>query len=57
MGEYTGDLAFLNYSERWGNKKSGCAIIEAISGECLLNSGPTGPMTKGNSNPETLDLD
>ena len=57
MGDYSGDLEFLNYSERWGNSKSGCGILESISGECILNDGPTGPMMKGNSNPGTLNLD
>jgi hypothetical protein len=31
---------------RWGNKKSGCAVLESLSGECRLNDGPTGPAQK-----------
>ena len=31
---------------RWGNVKEGC-FGEVISGECRLNNGPTGPISKG----------
>ena len=31
---------------RWGNTKEGCGA-EVVSGECRLNNGPTGPISKG----------
>jgi len=41
---------------RWGNKKDGCGIIEALSGECRLNDGPAGPNDKGFvTNPNTCE--
>ncbi len=31
---------------RWGNTKEGCGA-EVVSGECRLNNGPSGPISKG----------
>jgi len=57
LGTYSGNLAWLNRTSRWGNPKSGCGIIESVSGECVLNDGPTGVMDKSASNPANLTLD
>jgi hypothetical protein len=43
---------WLNFPSdfRWGNERDGCGgfnIFKQVSGECRLNSGPTGPTTKG----------
>jgi len=43
---YSGEFKFLEFSGRWGNKKRGCGIAEKVSGECQLESGPTGPAYK-----------
>lgn len=43
---FTGKYKWLNYLGRWGDRKRGCAVLEKISGECRLNSGPTGPNNK-----------
>ncbi|WP_181361910.1 Vps62-related protein [Streptomyces sp. MA5143a] len=56
-GSYTGDLSWLNYTGRWGNPKSGCAVVEAVSGECMLNAGPEGPNLKEVFGPRTQPLD
>ncbi|WP_431419222.1 Vps62-related protein [Actinokineospora sp.] len=50
-GTYTGPLAWLNITSRWGNPKSGCAISEPVSGQCVLNDGPEGPMLRDYSQP------
>jgi len=50
-GSYAGSLAWLNITSRWGNPKSGCEISEPITGECVLNDGPTGPAQKGYAQP------
>ncbi|MGQ0839988.1 Vps62-related protein [Actinokineospora sp.] len=50
-GTYSGSLSWLNITSRWGNPKSGCGISEPISGECVLNDGPVGPMLKGYAQP------
>ncbi|XP_066291649.1 uncharacterized protein [Branchiostoma lanceolatum] len=39
-GGYTGPSSWLNFKGRWGNKKDGCTV-EKLSGECILNDGPT----------------
>ncbi len=57
VGEYQGDEAWLNFTGRWGNEKSGCGIAETVSGECVLNSGPSGPMSKNASDPNYQGLD
>lgn len=36
-------LGFLRFQGRWGNKKRDCGIYETVSGECVLNDGPSGP--------------
>ena len=56
-GAYGGSLSWLNSTSRWGNPKSGCGFSEQVSGECVLNDGPTGIMDKSASNPENLTLD
>ncbi|NVJ27209.1 Vps62-related protein [Myxococcus sp. AM011] len=56
-GTFTGSLSWLNRTERWGNPKSGCEVSEPIAGECILNDGPTGPMSKSASQPDFLPLD
>lgn len=56
-GTYTGDLAFFNIKERWGNPKDGCDnIISEKSGECIRNDGPTAPTYKDISDPNVLEL-
>lgn len=44
---YTGKDAWMNFKGSWGNPKQGCDIYERLSGECQLNGGPSGPVTKG----------
>ena len=44
---YSGEFKFMEFDGRWGNREQGCGIIEFISGECMLNNGPTGPAHKG----------
>lgn len=56
-GTYSGSLSWLNLTSRWGNPKSGCDFSESVSGECVLNDGPTGIMAKSASNPANLGLD
>ncbi|PTL80356.1 hypothetical protein DAT35_30135 [Vitiosangium sp. GDMCC 1.1324] len=56
-GTYGGSLSWLNSTSRWGNPKSGCGFSEQVSGECVLNDGPTGIMDKSASNPENLTLE
>lgn len=56
-GSYTGEWAWLNYTGRWGNPKSGCHIVESISGECVLNDGPTGLPTRSVHDPGMQSLD
>ncbi|ATB36468.1 hypothetical protein CYFUS_001883 [Cystobacter fuscus] len=56
-GTYDGSLSWLNLTSRWGNPKSGCGIVEQVSGECVLNDGPTGIMDKSASNPANPGLD
>lgn len=55
IGEYA--LDWLNFDGRWGNAKDGCEIVEAISGECMLNGGPSGPMMKNAADPDHGELD
>jgi hypothetical protein len=50
-GQYPAEFSFMNFSGRWGNPKDGCGIVEKISGECILNDGPTGPAYKSAVNP------
>jgi hypothetical protein len=57
QGTFAGNLEWLNLTSRWGNPKSGCSISEPISGECVLNDGPTGPMDKSSSQPDFFPLD
>lgn len=54
---YTGDLSLLNCTGRWGNPKSGCAVVEAVSGERLLNAGPEDPNLKEVFGPQMQPLD
>jgi hypothetical protein len=42
---YQGEFSFVGFKGFWGNEKRGC-LVEWISGECVLNSGPTGPIQK-----------
>jgi hypothetical protein len=42
-GQYRGQFTFLNFKGRWGNRKRGCGLVEKVSGECMLNNGPSGP--------------
>jgi hypothetical protein len=56
MGTYTGDLAWLNITSDWGNRSSGCGVVESVSGQCVLNGGPTAPMKKDFARPEALEL-
>ncbi|APR78538.1 Hypothetical protein A7982_03885 [Minicystis rosea] len=51
-GVQTGAPVWLNYTGRWGNPKSGCEYVEAISGQCVLNSGPEAILPRSVSNPE-----
>ena len=43
---YRGNLKWMNFKGRWGDPKRGCGLLAKISGECRLNSGPTGPAAK-----------
>lgn len=56
-GTFTGDLEWLNFSGAWGNPKAGCGLVEDVSGECVLNGGPGGPMFKQSTNPNFATLD
>ncbi|MCY1015348.1 discoidin domain-containing protein [Pyxidicoccus sp. MSG2] len=56
-GTYTGSLAWLNITSRWGNPKSGCVISERWTGECVLNSGPEAPMMRDFAHPPALMLE
>ncbi|MBN1204694.1 MAG: Vps62-related protein [Myxococcaceae bacterium] len=56
-GTYTGSLDWLNITSRWGNPKSGCAVVEDLTGECVLNDGPQAPMSKGFSQPSSMNLE
>ncbi|WP_166658097.1 Vps62-related protein [Actinokineospora alba] len=56
-GSYTGSLSWLDIASRWGNPKSGCAVVEPVSGECVLNDGPAGPMFKSYSQPPLKPLE
>jgi hypothetical protein len=53
----TGSLSWLNYPGRWGNPKSGCSVLEPISGECVLNDGPASIQPRLISNPDSLTLE
>jgi hypothetical protein len=55
-GSYADSLSWLNITSRWGNPKSGCALVEDATGECVLNDGPEAPMTKSFSQPSSTDL-
>jgi hypothetical protein len=57
VGSFTGEWAWLNYTGRWGNPKSGCFFSEAISGECVLDNGPEGPPRKSLFDPRIQPLD
>jgi hypothetical protein len=60
LGSYTGSLSWLNYDGRWGNPKDGCglfSIIEALSGECILNDGPGSLLSRSVSNPASGTLE
>ena len=57
VGSYEGSLSWLNYSGDWGNDEDDCGILEGVSGECVLNSGPSGPMFKNATNPDYAELD
>lgn len=57
IGQFEGGNQWLNFNGRWGNVKSGCGIAESVSGECVLNDGPTGPMMKKASDPNYSGLD
>lgn len=57
LGQYTGNLSWLNFAGRWGNPKSGCAFSSLVSDECVLNDGPTGPMLKAASDPSHQPID
>ncbi|MFP2925678.1 Vps62-related protein [Pyxidicoccus sp. 3LG] len=57
MGSYTGSLDWLNITSDWGNPASGCSWSEPVSGQCVLNGGPTAPMRKTFSQPEALVLE
>jgi hypothetical protein len=56
-GTYTGSLDWLNITSRWGNPKQECGIFEYVANECVLNDGPTAPMSKGFSQPSSLALE
>ncbi|MEC3978743.1 Vps62-related protein [Amycolatopsis sp. H20-H5] len=56
-GTYAGPLSWLNLTSRWGNPKSGCEISGPISGECVLDDGPEGPMLKDYSQPPLRQLE
>jgi len=55
-GSYTGEWAWMNYTGRWGNPKSGCAVSEPITGECVLDDGPTGVPTRSVHDPRMQPL-
>lgn len=57
IGTYTGDFEWLNYTGDWGNGSSGCGVLEDLSGECILNNGPSGPMLKNATDPSFINLD
>lgn len=56
-GQYAGNLSWLNFEGRWGNPESGCGFSSQVSGECVLNDGPTGPMLKPASDPNHQAID
>jgi hypothetical protein len=56
-GTFAGELEWLNFSGAWGNPKSGCGLVEDVSGECVLNGGPGGPMFKNSTRPDFAALD
>ena len=47
---YQGDEKWVNFQGRWGNKKRECGFWEKISGQCVLNNGPTSPLKKISKN-------
>lgn len=50
VGSYEGANAWVNYKGRWGNAPAGCGqfnVIQEISGECVLNPGPSSPFLGG----------
>jgi hypothetical protein len=57
LGQYSGNLSWLNFEGRWGNPKSGCEFSSMVSDECVLNDGPTGPMLKPASDPSHQIID
>ncbi|MFY1831952.1 Vps62-related protein [Myxococcus fulvus] len=58
MGTFTGSLAWLNITSDWGNDKAGCDnIATQISGQCILNAGPTAPMLKGFAHPSAMTME
>jgi hypothetical protein len=57
VGSFTGDLEWLNFSGSWGNPKAGCGLVQDVSGECVLNGGPGGPMFKNATRPNAAQLD
>lgn len=55
-GTHQRQLAWLDIRSRWGNAKSGCAVVEPIAGECVLNAGPEGPASRVFAQPELSPL-
>ena len=58
QGTYEGSLHWLNITADWGNAKEGCdSIVSRLSGECILNGGPGGPMQKDFTAPDYGELE
>ncbi len=58
MGTYTGSLSWLNIPQNWGNPEAGCDnVVSDLTGECVRNGGPAGPLTRGFAQPSGLTLE
>lgn len=53
---FTGALSWLNFAGRWGNRKSGCGLVEMIADECVLNDGPRAILPRAVSDPQLRPL-
>ncbi len=48
VGEYPAEFSFLNFTGRWGNPKDSS---KCVFGQCVLETGPSGPAMKAAVNP------
>ncbi|MCE9669349.1 Vps62-related protein [Myxococcus stipitatus] len=57
-GTFLVPLQWLNISASWGNAPEDCGnLVSKLSGECVLNGGPTPPLFKGFANPSSTQLE